>query len=214
MKKNLFIVLILSLLFVSCWSKEEEETRRKKKIGVPEDTTIPPPSSRAERKVKNHAIFLEFWSDFQEGVFGRKKDILVNLANFPFVGDFTCREMFDEKQDKKDIQETEKDKENKKEPPKRKPISKEMFLKCIETELDKCLIKAIGEADLAKVERNGLLEFEYLPETKAEKGKPAPPKLKNVKPTGKVSLQFKIIAGQWKLTGLYLKGAKPDNCPN
>ncbi|TAG89171.1 MAG: hypothetical protein EAZ20_07065 [Bacteroidetes bacterium] len=217
MKKNVFIILLLSIFFISCWGKEED-TRRKKKQGTPEDTTIPPPLSRAERKVKNHAIFLEFWSDFQEGVFGKKKEILVNLVQFPFVGDFTCDEMFDkkqsqkqEKQEKKDNQEKE-DKKN--EPPKRKPISKEVFLKCIETELDKCLIKAVGEANTAKVEKEGLLEFEYLPETKEEKGKKNQPKPKNIKPTGKVSLQFKIIAGQWKLTGLYLKGSKPDNCPN
>lgn len=191
----------------------EGDTRRKKKSSTPEDTTIPPPLSRAERKTKNHAIFMEFWSDFQEGVFGKKKDILVNLTNFPFVGDFTCNEMI-EKDEPKEEKDEQKKEEKRTEPPKRKPISKEIFLKCIETELDKCLIKAIGEANLVNVEQTKLLEFEYLPEIKEEKGTQKPTNKKNIKPIGRVTLQFKIINGQWKLAGMYLKGIKPDNCPN
>ncbi|TAH29414.1 MAG: hypothetical protein EAZ06_06770 [Cytophagales bacterium] len=208
MKKIIYLVLLITSLITAC-SGGEGDTRRKKKNSTPEDTTIPPPLSRAERKMKNHGIFMEFWSDFQEGIFGKKKDILVNLTHFPFVGDFTCNEMIE----KKEKNEEEKD-EKRTEPPKRKPISKEIFLKCIEGELDRCLVKAIGEADLVKVEQTKLLEFEYLPEIKEEKGTQKPINKKNIKPIGRVTLQFKIINGQWKLAGMYLKGIKPDNCPN
>lgn len=205
--------MLITSLMTAC-SGSEGDTGRKKKNSTPEDTTIPPPLSRAERKTKNHGIFMEFWSDFQEGVFGKKKDILVNLTNFPFVGDFTCNEMIEKKDEPKEEKDEQKKEEKRTEPPKRKPISKEIFLKCIEGELDKCLVKAIGEADLVKVEQTKLLEFEYLPEIKEEKGTQKPTNKKNIKPIGRVTLQFKIINGQWKLAGMYLKGIKPDNCPN
>jgi hypothetical protein len=205
MKKNIIVILFL-LALASC-SGNQEKGRRKKQSSTIEDTTIPPPVSRAEAKKRNHAYFAEFWADFQEGVFARNQEKIASLTLFPFTGDFTCNEVMDKKIEDKE----ETDEKNKTELPKRKPINRDIFLTCIVGEFDKCLIKAIGEADVTQVERTGLIEFEYIPEIKTDKKNT--PKLKNIKPSGRVTLTFKNIHGLWKFTGMYLKGTKPDNCP-